>query len=179
MIDKNDFNALRAEMQKAEDEREKIIQLSRDVIKESKIVIYAIQRGDKPNLKSITKLVSQLQGHSDTGIERTAIQEYVEAACFYHYIFNKRLPTRAELDVDAESYLMGICDLTGELVRKAVKDVIEKKPQSAVEITKFVEQIYGEFLQFNLRNGELRKKSDAIKWNLQKLEELSLNISMK
>jgi hypothetical protein len=42
-----------------------------------------------------------------------------------------------------------------------------------------VEEIYGEFLQLNLRGGELRKKSDQIKWNLQKLEDMAYNISKK
>ena len=40
-------------------------------------------------------------------------------------------------------------------------------------------EIYGEFLKLHLRNGELRKKSDAIKWNLKKLEEVMYDISMK
>ncbi|MBT7927970.1 hypothetical protein HN695_06565, partial [Candidatus Woesearchaeota archaeon] len=31
----------------------------------------------------------------------------------------------------------------------------------------------------DLRNGELRKKSDAIKWNLKKIEDILYDISMK
>jgi predicted translin family RNA/ssDNA-binding protein len=81
------------------------------------------------------------------------------------------------LGVETEAYLLGLCDLTGELVRKAVKDVIDGKYDSAEEITKLVEEIYGEFLKFDLRNGNLRQKSDSIKWNLQKLEQLLLDIN--
>ena len=49
----------------------------------------------------------------------------------------------------------------------------------AEKIKELVHDIYGEFLKLHLRNGELRKKSDAIKWNLKKLEEVMYDISMK
>jgi translin len=177
MLDKDDFKEMQIELKAADERREHTIQLSRDIIKESKLVIYAIHRGDKPSLDKIKSMVTKLNREHATGIEKTAMQEYVEAACFYHFVFDKKLPTRIELKVDTESYLLGVCDLTGELMRKAVKDVIEGRKENALGITKVVEEIYGEFLQFDLRNGELRKKSDSIKWNLQKLEQLSLDIS--
>ncbi|MBI2651437.1 hypothetical protein HYX01_03130 [Candidatus Woesearchaeota archaeon] len=94
-------------------------------------------------------------------------------------VVNKKIPTKVALDIDTEDYLMGLCDLTGELVRKAVNEVIIKNFDSAVEIKSLVEEIYGEFLNFNLRNGELRKKSDQIKWNLKKLEDVVFEIKMK
>ena len=83
------------------------------------------------------------------------------------------------MKVNSEEYLLGLCDLAGELVRKAVKDSIKKNFDSVLEIRDFVEELYGEFLKFNLRNGELRKKSDSIRWNLNKLEELALDVSKR
>ena len=74
---------------------------------------------------------------------------------------------------------MGLCDLTGELMRKAVDEIINKNFDAALKIKELVSLIYGEFLQFNLRNGELRKKSDQIKWNLQKIEDLVYDVKMK
>jgi translin len=151
--------------------------LSREIIKESKIIIYGLQRNDKVNTKKLIELYKKLNGESNTGIEETAVQEYVEAMCFYSFVTHKKILTRKELGVETEAYLLGLCDLTGELVRKAVKDVIDGKYDSAEEITKLVEEIYGEFLKFDLRNGNLRQKSDSIKWNLQKLEQLLLDIN--
>ena len=45
------------------------------------------------------------------------------------------------------------------------------------KIKNFVEDVYGEFLKFDLRNGQLRKKSDSIKWNLKKLEEILYDLN--
>ncbi len=179
MLDNKDFTDIVKDLKDSDDRREILIQISRDIIKESKLIIYGLQRGDKVDVKKIKTLMKGLKSESKTGIEDTAVQEYVEALCFYHFVNEKKIPTRKELNVDTENYLMGLCDLTGELMRKAVKDVIERDYNSAKEITKLVEEIYGEFLKFDLRNGNLRQKSDSIKWNLQKLEQLILEISKK
>lgn len=176
-MDKQLVKDIVKELKDADDRREKVIQLSRDIIKESKLIIYGLQRNDKVDLKKIQTLVKDLKRESETGIEDTAIQEYVEALCFYHYLKDKKIPSYIDLGVDVNSYLMGLCDLTGELLRMAVKDVIEHKHERAREITAFVEEIYGLFLQLDLRNGPLRQKADSIKWNLQKLEHLLLDIS--
>ncbi len=179
MLDKNYSKELAKELKDADERREKVIQLSRDIIKESKIIIYNLQRSEKTDLKRIQSLVKSLKRESQTGIEDTAIQEYVEAACFYSFLEKKKIPTHKDLEVDIDSYLMGLSDLSGELLRKAVKDVIEHKYDSAKDITKVVEEIYGLFLQLDLRNGPIRQKADSIKWNLQKLEHLILDISRK
>lgn len=177
MLNKEDFRAIIKDLKKEDERRERTIQLSRGIIKESKLVIYGLQRNDKVDVKKLVSLFKQLKGELNTSIEETAVQEYVEAMCFYHFIVYKKIPTRKELNVETEVYLLGLCDLAGELVRKAVKDVIDGKYDSAEEITKLVEEIYGMFLKFDLRNGNLRQKSDSIKWNLQKLEQLLLDIS--
>ena len=83
------------------------------------------------------------------------------------------------MKVDVEHYLLGLCDLTGELVRKAVNDIIRKKYGNALKIKELVEEIYGEFLKLDLRNNELRVKSDSIKYNLKKLEDIVYDLKIK
>jgi len=186
MIDKSEFNKIRNEMNKLEECREEAIQTSREVINLSKQIIYATQRDDMKSaasaIKKIKEKVKKLRNinpSTETNINAVAFQEYVEAIAFYKFLKFNRIPTKASLGVSAESYLSGICDLTGELVRKAVHDVIHKKFDEAKKIKEFVHDIYGEFLKLHLRNSELRRKSDSIKWNLKKLEEVMYDISLK
>lgn len=182
MLNKNEFKKIRHELERFEENREKVIQLSREIIKLSKRIIYGLHR-DNVDLKLITKIKSLTKKlpkeRYDTGMAGVALQEYVEALCFYEFVKNNKIPTSKQLGVDAHSYLLGICDLTGELVRKGVNSVIKKKPKQAEKIKEFVEDIYGEFLKFDLRNGELRKKSDQIKWNLNKLQDLIYDVKVK
>lgn len=182
MLDSKDFEDIRKELSKFEVTREIVISKSREAIRLSKLAIYSSQRNDfkeaEDALKKIKVLIKEIPKESyDTDIESVAVQEYVEAACFHEFVKNKRIPTRKDLGVDAEHYLLGLCDLTGELVRQAINDVINKKTDRAMEIRELVTEIYGEFLKLNLRNGELRKKADSIKWNLKKLEEVALDIA--
>ncbi|MBI2650808.1 hypothetical protein HYX04_05880 [Candidatus Woesearchaeota archaeon] len=186
MLNKSEFNKIRNEMRKLDMKREGIIQLSREIINVSKQVIYAVQRNEMKDadsavkhIKNKVKQLKKMNINTDTNINSVAFQEYVEAISFYEFVKSRKIPTRTSLGVSAEDYLSGLCDLTGELVRKAIYDVIHKKFDEASKIKELVHDIYGEFLKLHLRNGELRKKADSIKWNLKKLEEVMYDISMK
>lgn len=184
MLNKKDFEEIGENLKKFEEERESTIQKSRRIIQLSKQIIYSVHRGD---LKSTEQLVEEIKMEMkkmpehpyDTDMHKIAIQEYVEAICYFEFVKNNKLPTRRELNVDTEAYLLGLCDLSGELVRKAVADVIKKNFDEVKKIKKLVEDIYGEFLKFDLRGGELRKKSGSIKWNLTRLEDIEYSLSMR
>ena len=185
MLNKSEFSKIRNEMHKTDMKREEIIQTSREIITISKQIIYAAQRNELKeaeksikNIKDKIKKLRKINILTDTNINSVAFHEYVEAIAFYEFVKNKKIPTRASLGVSAEDYLSGLCDLTGELVRKAIFDVIHKKFDEAAKIKELVHDIYGEFLKLHLRNGELRKKSDSIKWNLKKLEEVMYDIAI-
>lgn len=182
IMNKKDFESMKAELKEFEDKREKAIASSREIIKLSKLIIYSMHRNEfadaEISVKEIKKKIKELDKtkNYDTGISSVAFQEFVEAMTYYEFLKNKRIPSYKELEVNVENYLMGLCDLTGELVRKAVDFAINKRFSDVEKIRELVEEVYGEFLKLDLRNGELRKKSDAIKWNLRKLEDLVLSI---
>ncbi len=184
MIDRNDFAKIRAELKKFEEKREALIQSSRQIIILSKHIIYALHRGDMKKAESLSKKIKSnvkklpSEGYG-TGMKHVALQEYVEAMTLLGFVKSKKVPSRKSLNVPTEAYLGGLADLTGELVRMAVNKAIKKKDKDVIKIKGLVEDIYGEFLQLNLRNSELRKKSDQIKWNLQKLENMAYDISKK
>ena len=186
MLNRQEFAKIRKEIEDFDRRRESIIQLSREIINLSKRIIYSLHRNDIKEaadyIKQIDKKKFILDKNNiflDTNINKAAYQEYVEALAYFHFIKNKKIPSKSSLKVSTDDYLMGLCDLTGELGRKAVNEVIKNNFKKAFEIKELVEEIYGEFLKFNLRNSELRKKSDAIKWNLQKLEDLVFDIKIK
>lgn len=182
MLDTKDFENIAVELKEFEAQREKLISSARNVIQISKLLIHAIQRDDIPKAESMAKdirrKVSELpSGDYETEMHSVAIQEYVEAMTLLSFVKEGRIANREELDVNTSDYLLGLCDLTGELVRLAVNKVIKKDYEYALRIKSVVEDIYGEFLKFDLRNGPVRKKADSLKWNLKKLEELALSIS--
>ena len=184
MLDKKTFENVRKELKDFELKREETIQNSRKTITLSKQIIYAVHRDDLDNaaalIKEIQTLLKQLQTtrHHDIGISNVAFQEYVEAICYYEFIKHRKIPGYKQLQVKVEDYLLGLCDLTGELGRKAVAYAIKNESKKVLEIKDLVEEIYGEFLKLDLRDWDLRKKSDSIKWNLNKLEDMAFSLKM-
>lgn len=190
MIDQQQFEKLRKEMVEEDEQREQLIAKSRAVVRASKLLIYALHRSDSTGaaaarkemdtfvaeLRKITKGSAALDASGST---RIAMQEFVEAACFQAFAEGKPLPSAEQLQVDAEQYLLGLCDLSGEVGRKAVHAAIAMDLPTVKRIRDFVEALYGEMLKFDFRNGELRRKFDGIKYDLKKLEDLVLDLSLK
>ena len=135
--------------------RESVIQLSRDIIKLSKRIIYALHRGDIKTASSLIKNIEndkknliKINIDSDTNIGKVALQEYAEAICYYEFVKNNKIPSKASLKIDSESYLLGICDLSGELMRKAVNEGIKGNFKQIIVIKDLIAEIYNEFLKF-------------------------------
>ncbi len=188
MIDKKIFPQLKKEIEDHDNIREELIVESRPILQESKKAIYSIHRGNlkkarqiiRKAKKQLKKLNKKAKNPSTfTGAYDNALQEYVEAVTYYCFVKENRLMGNKELGVDAENYLLGICDLTGELGRRAVFSVVNEDYDKIPKIKEFVEQIYYEFSQFDFKNGLLRKKADSIKYNLKKIEEIMYDLKVR
>ncbi|ELR11294.1 uncharacterized protein ACA1_189600 [Acanthamoeba castellanii str. Neff] len=115
-------------------------------------------------LTTLEKIVAELQG---TGRPRQeywryrrafspGLQEFIEAVSFLHYIKHAALITREEVEeviragtpnhvaffVNDEDYLLGIADLTGELMRKAIGAINAGEVEEAHAIRGFIQAIY-------------------------------------
>ncbi len=191
MIDKKAFQEMREYMEKFDKLREQLIATSRTVLKSSKAAIYAAHRED---MKDADKLLAEAREAikkidvllkkdphlaTSTGAYSDALEEYGEAACYVHYLKTKEIPTAKQLGIDVEDYLSALSDLVGELVRKAVNSSIKGEYKTALDIKEFVSELYQELMLFDWRNTPVRKKFDAIKYGLEKLEDLALKIKFK
>lgn len=190
MINKKEFEKLRKEVHGYDSEREKLIKKSRDVLKLSKQIIYAVHRDELvaaatliKNIEKEKKRLEEIAKHSRAllfeGSYKVAMQEYVEALLYYGFMKDGQLMDRDELRVRVNHYLLGLCDLTGELVRKAVFLAGKGKIDRVVQIKELVDEIYGELLKFDFRDNEARRKFDSIKYDLRKLEDLVLDLTLK
>ena len=108
------------------------------------------------------------------GNVRIAEQEYAEAVCFLSFVTQKKITSFSEVGVAVEHYLLGICDLFGELSRYAVNAAIKKDVKSVLQTKEVMRDMYGALLQFDFRNGDLRRKFDGTKYEVAKIERLVL-----
>ena len=181
------FAKLQKQIKLYDQQREELIKKSRDVLKLSKQLIYAVHRDEisvasqllkkiekeKKKLESIAKLNQKL---SYEGSYKVAIQEYVEAVLYYNFVKNGKL---IDLGVLPEHFILGLADLPGELVRKAVFLAGKGKVDEVIIIKDLVDELYGELLKFDFREQGLRRKFDSMKYDLRKLEDLVLDLKLK
>ena len=181
------FAKLQTEFADYDSERENLIKKSRDVLKLSKLLIYAVHRDELDNAAKLVKQIEQERKVLDTiathdakmayeGSYKIAIQEYVEAILYYEFVRTGKLP---DVKVLAEHYILGLADLPGELVRRAVFLAGKGKVESVVKIRDEIDAIYGELLKFDFRDNEIRRKVDGIKYDLRKMEDLVLDLKLK
>jgi len=189
-LDTTQFANMRQELKAYDDARDELIKQSRSLLKDAKHAIYLVHQGDVQGAKELVGVLREhhVQAQSDfsdvfspevIGPYAEALEEYVEAACFVAFVTNESIPLRDELGVPAEQYLCGLSDLTGELTRRAVFSAMKRDKSEVHAIWQFISALQGELLQFHLRNGLLRKKYDAIKYNLKKVEETLYDLELR
>ncbi len=111
-----------------------------------------------------TKLHEVSEMHPDlvyTGLVDVAFQEYAEAHTLLKLIEENRFIDPEEIKVPAISYVLGLCDVIGELRRRAL-DLL-RKGEMAEGCLQMMEQIYTELISMDdayLLVPGLRRKCD-------------------
>ncbi|MCJ1272368.1 hypothetical protein MMC21_000154 [Puttea exsequens] len=78
-----------------------------------------------------------------------------------------------------EEYLHSLITLTEELSRLAVNSVTLGDYQRPLEISRFVKDLHAGFQILNLKNDSLRRRSDSIKYNVKKIEDVVYDLSLR
>ena len=122
------------------------------------------------------------------------MQKLVFVATLVHYMRNDKLlflaPTAQRLNMtneqggdklylDLEDYLSGVIQLSNELSRFTVNCVTNGDLQRPVKILSFLQEVLEGFRLLNLKNDNLRKKFDSIKYDLKKVEEVVYDLSIR
>ena len=187
---KSEFSKTLKQYNKDDLLREKVIKLSRTITKSSKQAIYAIHRKDiksaekliKESEKNITqanKIVKEAKINLSNNI-KSGLEEYVEAKTFFTFITKNKIPLLKDFkNVPYELYMQGLSDFTGEIAKISVSLAIENKQKEIKEIKNIIEEIHSVFIKFDFRSGELRKKFEGIKYNLNKVESIIYDLALK
>ena len=188
MINKKFIKNLKKEYDKRESERTQIIGLSNSALHNSKRIIFSLHRGNikeaKSKLAETEKIFKDLEkkfGHkriTEEGSYRAGAEEYTEAKMFYLVLTGKKLDKIKEVNLDFNSYLGGLCDLTGELVRKAVNEAASGNLGETEKIKETINEIMSELTEFDMV-GYLRTKYDQAKHSLRKIEQIDYEIKIR
>ncbi|KAI9858463.1 MAG: hypothetical protein M1824_004330 [Vezdaea acicularis] len=78
-----------------------------------------------------------------------------------------------------EEYLHALISLIEELARLAVNSVTLGDYGRPLEISQFVKDLHAGFQILNLKNDSLRRRSDSIKYNVKKVEDVVYDLSLR
>ncbi|XP_030372027.1 translin [Scaptodrosophila lebanonensis] len=81
--------------------------------------------------------------------------------------------------LDIEDYLLGILLLASELSRFATNSVTMGDYERPLNISHFIGQLNTGFRLLNLKNDGLRKRFDALKYDVKKIEEVVYDVSIR
>ncbi|KAK2596689.1 Translin-1 [Conoideocrella luteorostrata] len=89
------------------------------------------------------------------------------------------LKDRDSFHFTIEEYLLSLTDLTPELARLATNAVTLGDFELPMTISTFVKDIFAGFQLLNLKNDILRKRADAVKYDVKKVEDVVYDLSLR
>lgn len=188
MISSKFLAQLKKEYRTQESERRQIISASNNILFQAKKTIFALQRQEfkevKEKLLEIEKLLKELAKKfgdnrlNQEGAYKAGVEEYLEAATFYQVIKGKKIDKINGLKLDHASYLGGICDMIGELVRYATNQAARGNFNEVEKIKKLSEDVMAGLLDFDM-TAYLRTKYDQARGHLRKLEQMAYDIKIR
>ncbi|KAH9707843.1 translin-associated protein x [Citrus sinensis] len=148
----------------------------------------------------ISRLVKELQGTDFWKLRRAyspGVQEYVEAATFCKFCRTGTLldleelnagllplsdPAIEPLQINVLDYLLGLADLTGELMRLAIGRISDGELDFAEKICRFSRDIYRELtlvVPLMDNNSDMKTKMDTMLQSVLKIENACLSVHVR
>ncbi|RIA99678.1 translin-like protein [Glomus cerebriforme] len=150
----------------------------------------------KQHLADLSKIVPYQQFYRYNDLWSRTIQTSLYLAEFAVYLSSEKLISPEELEnlcgvkinlnddlqdfhITVEDFLHSFVTLSNELSRLAVNSVTAGDYNRPLRISKFVKELYTGFQLLNLKNDSLRKRFDAIKYHIKKIEEVVYDVSLR
>ena len=188
----NIFSELTDTLDKLDQDREKMLKMSRRLIRECSIAIKHIHRKEfnqyrekvsniKQNHKKLLLLVKNNPGVLFKYL-KTAEQEYSEAVAFYSIISKEALPLPSELNITPLNYALGLADVIGELRRYALDNIRNSNIDDLNYILESMDDIYAQLFSIDYPSGltqDLRHKTDVARSIIEKTRgDVSISLQM-
>lgn len=189
---KNIFTKIIKNLDEIDTDREEILKISRQMIRNCSVAIKSIHRKEyniyQDKIDEIklyhAKLLEIVEKnpHAFSRFLKTPEQEYVEAICLYAIINKLDLPDPADHNVSDVNYLLGLADVIGELRRFILDKIRIGEIDDLDQILDDMEDIYSYLFSLDYPKGitqDLRRKTDVARGIIEKTRgDISLTIQM-
>jgi translin len=185
---------IRADLEKKDASREKVLPLCRELIRFASITIRAIHRQEFEEARRLLAESRQVRGALEQavceceelryhGFVRDAQKEYTEANAVFALVTGLPLPGPEELSVDYTGYLNGLGDTVGELRRFLLDSMRRGDLSRGEELLAAMDDIYTTLVTMDFPDaitGGLRHTTDQVRGILEKTRgDITLAVTQK
>lgn len=89
------------------------------------------------------------------------------------------LKDRDAFHITIEEYILALTDLTEELSRLSMNSVTMGDIDLTVRISSFIKDLFAGFQLLNLKNDIVRKRVDAVKYHVKKVEDVIYDLTLR
>ena len=171
-------------LDKTQRTREDLIKSTREIIVLSSKAISAIHQTDlktaTKNTKRAESLIKRLRKRATGDLARYMLvpeQEYVEAMALLAIVQNNTIPSRKDLDISEEAYVLGLLDCVGELKRMILDQLRRDESTSAMKTFDIMEALYQELYHFSIYDKVLKDARRKIDVNRSLVESIRSTIT--
>jgi translin len=172
--------------------REKILRLSRNIVRDCSISIKHIHRKEfslvqekkkkiEIDLETLNSLVNENPGVFSKFL-KTPEQEYTELVVFNSIVNDRDIPSPSELKISPLNFALGLADVIGELRRYALDNIRNSQTNELNKILESMDEIYTNLFSVDYPVGvtqDLRHKVDVARNIIEKTRgDVSLAIQM-
>ena len=177
------------EYQKTQDPLYEIQKLSNKIRAKSKEAIAMLRRENRKESKKaikeaenffklINKTVKENRELKSQGFYKEAVEEYIEAITFFNFFEKSAMKVPDFIEVRPSEIISGICDFTGELVRRAITIASKESFNELISYKEATQNVAKELTKIGFQ-GKLRQKYDEVERNLRKMEDILYDIKLK
>lgn len=121
-------------------------------------------------LRELYELTKDHPDIFNAGFVENAAQEYVELHCLSNIMRGEDLPDPDAIRTTYSAYLLGLCDVVGELRRGALDFMLEGNTEKANEYLHHMDRIYDAIMGFDCPSAlvPIKKKQDMVRALIEK-----------
>ena len=190
-----EISSLSEEALKSDELRDYIFKQTRLVFKNSLQILFYIRTGKINNndaelaqckkaaedvIEELITMVSNNDIMLREGRLSQSIEKYLETHMLLFFFQNGNLPGKSQCLAccSDEEYLGSILSFAQELSRYVINRACESDKVSIAICRELIILLNGKMLQFDFRNGNLRRKYDGLKYVLKSIEDITYEMSL-
>lgn len=190
-------DALAKEMQEMQDEcagddetRDWLFRNTRAILKNNSKIQFAVRTGEQGAhvdaliAENTTNIATLLEKISNKPLQRSgqlghAIQAFTETRMMEHFFNTGSLAAPSALQpCNDEEYMGAALGFAQVLSRYAVGRACDNDTDSIAVCRTIITQLNAKMLEFDFRNGPLRRKYDGLKYALKNIEDITYELSL-